>query len=766
MQQGLSGSTIKSWFQYRCERKTRYEMMTPAELAAVPIGNDHREQSWAVLGIDYENRVVSRLARARRVHLKRDNEDGLSDDLTNRFLRGQGSPDHAAQVNLRPRGRPPFLASAPNIILRRTFADLIRREPVPGGFEFTVIDIKATRAARAFHKTQVAYYALLLEQVLIERGIPGRVAAFGEIWRVPDDGDASGADHQVERFALAPYRRIVEEFVAQTLPAIAAKQVHSTDDDATFFHVYFKCEQCSYLSHCLSKVSPDRPAARRDISAVPGLSHESKRTLLANGIATVERLARQGQGLSRVDGAGWALSRRADQLIARARAQRDDQIGPGSEEQTFLMPPRSDVAIYLLADHDPVDDGLVTLGYLHVEGGAQRSLVEVLDTADRAREADALVTVFSAIIADLEAVDRHNSALPDDDPAARQAHIFLYEPAEAHAIQNAVKRHLEDPRIRGGLLNMVRLFPPEDIVPEPEFKGMNHLPATAVRSVVEQLLAVPATVSYDLRQVSQALERVREVQTAYRPTPEFERPFSALLSIEVSRRLRERKPGHATVASIRDDVVQRLVATRSIVEWLQADNARRVAANQRPTLRLTKKPFRLQASFDPIGAGDLDVLKALELLENRAGMLDTLIRLAKPAAARRDAGNALGPLRLVRIFQNQRSRVFLFRRPVLARDAEMTGGGLGIVLSDGSPEQLLDPRRWSDLAVTLLEPQPGDDPDIVRVRMWENVFQGAAVQQLTRDLGNEGWWLDQTFVDFNSNKAATYLSYLAAGATP
>lgn len=762
MAQGLSGSTIKSWFQYRCERKTRYEMMTPDELAAIPVGNDDREKSWAILGINYENRVVGKLARSRRVHLKKPNEDALSDSVTNAFLRGEGNADHAAQVNLRPHGRPSLLDGVDDIVLRRTFADLIRRDTLEGSITFTVIDIKATRGARAFHKTQVAYYALLLETILSERRIEGRVSSLGEIWRVPDDGNAEDEEHQVESFALAPYIRLVREFVGRTLPTVAAKEV-SPMRDATFFHVYFKCEQCSYLSHCMSKVSPERPPQERDVSAVPGLSHESKRTLLANGISTVGALARQGQGLGRVDGAGWALSRRAEQLIVRARALAADEVVPGIEEQTFLMPPRADVALYIVADHDPVDDGLATLGYFHVRCGEVREMIEVLATPDRRTEADALTRIFSHIIADLEAVDAHNADLEDGDPTAVHAHIFFYEAVEAHALQNAVKRNLGDPRVRGGLLHMVRLFPPDDIVPEPEFKGMNHLPATAVRSVVEQLLAVPATVSYDLRQVSQALERAGHVAHAYHPAPAFERPFSSLLSLEVSRRLRERHQGHATIAEIADDVRSRLQATRAIVERLQAEHQRRLDGGGRPTLRLAKKPFRLQASFNPVDAGDLDVLKALELLEDRAGMLETLIRLAKPASVRRDSGNALGPLRLTSIDQNARTRTMVFRRSHEARDAEIAVGGLGLVLSDGSPELLLEPRLWEHLSVTLLDPRPGEDPDILKVRVWNKVFQGSTLQRLLRTVDGAGWWLDQTFVDFNSGKATGYLEFLAAG---
>jgi hypothetical protein len=38
-----------------------------------------------------------------------------------------------------------------------------------------VIDIKATRAATAFHKTQVAFYARMLETLLNELGVPHRL---------------------------------------------------------------------------------------------------------------------------------------------------------------------------------------------------------------------------------------------------------------------------------------------------------------------------------------------------------------------------------------------------------------------------------------------------------------------------------------------------------------------------------------------------------------------------------------------------------------
>src|SRR5262249_1058994 len=190
-----------------------------------------------------------------------------------------------------------------------------------------------------------------------------------------------------------------------------------------------------------------------------------------------------------------------------------------------------------------------------------------------------------------EQIDRVNSQ--SDETTGLYSHIFFYEPSEAINLQNAVKRHLNDPRVRGGLLHMVRLFPPEELVPEPEFRGMHHLPATALRSVVEQLYAMPVAVSYDLRQVSNALREAGLIATPYNPAPSFKHDFSSLLSVEVSRGLRENRRGHATVNEIESDVRARLQATRAVVEWLQAENRRAVQTDGSPLLRLAKKPFRL-----------------------------------------------------------------------------------------------------------------------------------------------------------------------------
>lgn len=767
MGKGFSASTIKSWFQYRCERKVRYELSTDAELAAIPVTKDVREQAWAILGTEFEERVVRRLDKEHGVLRPSAGDDALSERLTGAFLRGQRKERYAAQVNLKP-GTPPKFLEGTGLFLNRNLADLLRREPAPvldDSSRFTVIDIKATRRATAFHKTQVAFYVRVLEELLKELSYAAPVNVtidpFGEIWRIPDKGTADGDDWQLERFALAPYLRLVDEFCHNVLPAIAAKRV-GPDFDETFFHLYFKCEQCSFLSHCTKSIAPEVPPDGRDVSAVPGLTHEAKRSLGRLGVRTVSDLSKAA-GLAKAPGVGWSLSRRAPQLTKRARALAGGMPLRTEEQQTFLMPPRADAMLLLSVDHDPVDDRLATIGYRHIQNGEVRNQrIEIPRSGSNEDEATAMVNVLGALIADLTEIDAVNRARAQaGSEDGIYAHIFFYEPAEATNLQLAVGRHLTDERIRSGLLHLVRLFPPEEVVPEPEFRGIHHLPATAVRSVIEQLWALPVSVAYDLRQVSQALALVGG-GPGYEPGEKFDRPFSSLLSIDVIRGIREKNRTAVPLSAIQQDVAHRLDALQGVIVWLLAEH-RKAAAVGNPLLRLAKKPFRFHASFNPLNAVDLDVLLACELLENRAGLLDALISLAQPTRQRRDAGRCLAGISLKKHWAFAGYRVLQFVVPEVSQDAEIGPNDFDLILTDDSPDLRLDPSLWPGLACRIRPPGDGfeDRRDLLQVQMERRVFHADLFQELLRRTPTDDWHIDHAFNDVNSPKAAAFLAHLA-----
>jgi hypothetical protein len=50
--------------------------------------------------------------------------------------------------------------------------------------------------------------------------------------------------------------------------------------------------------------------------------------------------------------------------------------------------------------------------------------------------------------------------------------------------------------------------------------------------------------------------------------------------------------------------------------------------------------------------------------------------------------------------------------------------------------------------------------------MYKGTFDGSAFQEAKRRAGENGWWLDRSFLDVNSSKAEAYLTFLAEGHAP
>ncbi len=308
--------------------------------------------------------------------------------------------------------------------------------------------------------------------------------------------------------------------------------------------------------------------------------------------------------------------------------------------------------------------------------------------------------------------------------------------------------------MRTGLLNMIRIFPPDQAVPDPEFRGMHHLPASSLRTVLEQLYGLPVSVSYDLRQVSQALARATPpLAEPYKPQEGFERLFSSMLPIEITRALRR---GAGSTEAVRSDIRGRLRATASLVEWLLNENA----LAETPFLRLKKKPFRFQGKFDPLAASDLDVLQAYALLENRAGLLERITALAQPAKRRRDGLRCFADLRLLDHRRVGYLHKLVFEIPPDSRQAELSQDSFGVVLTQDDPDILLDPACWPDHMVRIEEVRLDAGASTVSVTMAQSRFQTHFEPLLRRDPGAR-WFLDEVFTDPNTPRMLDFLRFVA-----
>ena len=753
----FSGSTVKSWFQYRCDRKTRYETLSADERAAVPVLQVLQPSAWAQFGLDFEKIVLKRLrSTGASVYLPLSRQPTHDELTTLPFLRRARKEEYGYQLRF---ATSPWLEKelgieGSDIRIINGFPDLVRISFDDGIPTFELTDIKATHMATPFHKVQVAFYALMLQGMLHQLGLPGRINQTALIWRLKDDDDGSSGEIQEDQFVLASYIELVKDFFRRKAAALESVKVGPGQDD-TFFHLYFKCEQCAYLEHCVKSISQSDPR-ERDVSTVPGLSHDSKRALLGAKIRTVGDLAAVNNLSSVNRTISWSLQSKSETLIARARAIASGTVTRNPNAYSLHMPPQVDLGLLLLADFDPVGGGLVTLGYLRMRGEDRKELIEVLPTGTGEEEAAAIKRILGAALADLSAVDQWNAA---EKKPPLHAHIFVYESAEAQYLREAIGRHLDDAGVRTSLLNMIRIFPPDQAVPEPEFRGMHHLPASALRTVIDQLYSLPVSVSYDLRQVSQALAKAPvPLREPYFPDSGFERRFSSMLPIEVTRAL---KRGELSVRAVQADVRKRLFSMASMVEWLLKENARSAT----PFLRLRKKPFRFQGNFDPLAASDLDVLHAYALLENRAGLLTRIVSLAQPAKRRRDGLRCFADLKFQRHERFGNLHRMVFNVPFESRQAELSSDSFGVILTQDDPDILLDPGRWDDHTVRIESVRFGPGFGTLSTTMAHSKFEQRFEAQV-RDNAHAPWFLDEIFTDPNTSRMLEFLEFIAGNEAP
>src|SRR3546814_14778553 len=105
----------------------------------------------------------------------------------------------------------------------------------------------------------------------------------------------------------------------------------------------------------------------------------------------------------------------------------------------------------LSVDFDPIDDRIAAIGYRRVEAGkVSNQHVHVPASGSAVDEAEAMVAVLPALVADLTEIDAHNAALPQqgNGEEGTYPHTFFYEPADATNPQRSYGQHQAVERVR------------------------------------------------------------------------------------------------------------------------------------------------------------------------------------------------------------------------------------------------------------------------------------------------------------------------------
>lgn len=273
---------------------------------------------------------------------------------------------------------------------------LLSRDSSSGALSILVIDIKSTTSVKVEHRLQVAFYALLIQQLLKDDAAATLEIAI--LYRGPAQGGTSemtdelcrdraamqqvfGLGHGfLERIPdLDTYTAEVEALVSGNNPL--AERVATKDARDLVFSLGLKCDGCLVNQYCMKKAHVDD-----DLSLIPYLTARDKKALRRSGVHTVRDLASvkeltEEKELVPAEGAETTLRAlaatsvgpRIDELILRARKKAAVPTLSYIPNKGHSTIPASTpelhpnlIRVYVEAQHDFVQDRVYLLGALVV----------------------------------------------------------------------------------------------------------------------------------------------------------------------------------------------------------------------------------------------------------------------------------------------------------------------------------------------------------------------------------------------------------------
>jgi predicted RecB family nuclease len=616
------------------------------------------------------------------------------------------------------------------VALQPAQPDLIRvRRDRDGRPRFGVADIKWSRKASLQHFAQVAFYALLLEEICRAEGIDGSVETRrGWIW-------TRGA-RRPRPFGLAAYRHHVAEFLCEDLSRVAA----ATPREAAW-HVAPSCAGCGFFDHC--RAEADRAD---DLARVRGVTPVARQVLHAQGIRTVAALQKAGFRKGVYAGC-HALESGEAVLRARVQALAFRKVFD-VEGRTQRMGMAEGTRILLSAEGDPVTGLCFALGVRVGTGGRPGARVLVCEAGTPRAERAMLGELLAHLAATLAA-------------APGSVHFFVWDAQEMELLRGLLQRHLGDGGAQPGIAALAAsLFPPaEGVRPAP------GAPGTVLLGVVEELFALPVPYAWDLARVSEALQPDAGAWV-HRPRGAYAWPFSSAVAFERIHNVWSRRPFRGGEAEqspdeVRGEIVRtvesKLAALDSVVRAVRDRAARR---RGEPRLRLEPASPR-PGTGDPIADPMLEslrILTELEAVEER-----TAVRQLH-ALPTHDRVRRFECIRGVELLEHRGDGTAVFTFDPECREAKFRPGDFALLLTndDGHTLTGLQKKPWlaRKLAAELVDLDPAADPPRMTLSS-EYGFERAEREGLI-DFSRE-CVLDRAEADFNTRRVVATLRALAAG---
>jgi hypothetical protein len=750
----LTGTQLAQYFRFRCERKLRWELAPAAD--APP---QHVRPGMGLLasaGRAFERRKMAALARrfgadAVRVggFLPSGDARALEFAQVLETLCDPGPVRFLVQPRLELPDPDAFAARwgiGPALLLDFAPAqpDLVRIGRWPDGrLRLGVIDVKWSRERAVHHFAQVAFYTIVLEEIVRATGLHARVdTRWGWVWN-------RGA-RAPRRFALAAYRHHVERFLREDLPRIAAAE----PGDAAW-HLSPLCAGCGFFQHCRAEADDTD-----DVARVPGITPLARQVLHGRGIRTVRQLNLRGikgdtyTGCHALESGESALKKRAQALSYRKLVEQ--------EKQTHLLGDGERVRIVLSAESDPVSGTVFALGFRAERAGARPQADVVISREGSQRGEGEMLRDFLVRLRDVAVAMLAGNG---NGRGSKALHVFVYDRQELETLRGVLHRHLADPAAQPGIAALAGLVFPAAAGSSAGLRAAAAAPGTVVVDAVSELFALPVAYSLDLSAVSAALKPAEKAH-AWHPRADYGWPLSSQVAFERIHNVWRGRPhrtekGDETADEVRAEIERTVAAKLDAVDSVVRGVREQAARARVPRLRLEGGGAAPVTSAQPIADATLEALRIFTELEAAAEALAirTLHTLPSRDRARRfECITGIEPVERI----SEREWVFEFDPE--CREAKFRPGEFALVLTNDNGEMLAETDRKPWLRRKLMVELAAYDlahehPRVTLVSDYG--FPRLQTEGLLRF--DRRCVLDRAEADFNTRRVVSTLRHLADG---
>ena len=369
--------------------------------------------------------------------------------------------------------------------------DLVRLSRTAEGLlQILITDMKSTVEAKVEHRLQVAFYGLMLGQILKDAGVAHEPIQTAILFRPPPDPapedeetikplrDAAktifGLDGYLLELVADPdaYARSAHDLVLGD--DSTARRVAATSFEDVPYALGFKCDDCLYNEFCMKW-----SAETEDLSLLPYATGTDKDALRRVGVTTIQSLATLKDFAPPVGGepsnelvpapgreaqvrqiaAAWSVGQRLDELIHRAKSFRKSVRGDGTRSLSYvpgkgnstLPVSKPDlnpnlVWVYLDAQVDHLEGRVYLLGALVVacrdgKPVARQSIVSITggppDTA--AKERDLFVGWTRDLVKAV--TDLAASGAEPGEPKSAPVHVVFFDRGEQRVLLEGLARN-------------------------------------------------------------------------------------------------------------------------------------------------------------------------------------------------------------------------------------------------------------------------------------------------------------------------------------